>query len=138
MQQLLKYDTVDGMQKLFDLAEATGGLSIHTNKAQFGASPWAVEELDKTPMHPSVKDSFGLMITGGAVHHFSPVVWDLADHGLQYNTSDILPWLEFCKTDHLEDCTTLWGPLNDAVAKFRQDTPGAGAYFNEADYFEES
>ena len=44
-----------GSDKLLTLSKAGGGFTIHFNKAQSGASPWAVEELDKTPMHPSIK-----------------------------------------------------------------------------------
>ena len=55
-------DTISGIQKLAAYVKATGGLAVHTNKAQFGASDWAVQELEKTPMHPSVKNSFGLML----------------------------------------------------------------------------
>ena len=42
------------MEKLIALA-ALGGYTIHFNKAQYGASEWAVKELEKTPMHPSIK-----------------------------------------------------------------------------------
>ena len=48
-------DTQLGMQKLIDLLPGTGGFSLHLNKAQYGASEWAVKELEKTAMHPSVK-----------------------------------------------------------------------------------
>ena len=43
------------MEKLIALSRATGGYTIHFNKAQYGASEWAVKELEKTPMHPSIK-----------------------------------------------------------------------------------
>ena len=42
------------MEKLIALAQL-GGYTIHFNKAQYGASEWAVKELEKTPMHPSIK-----------------------------------------------------------------------------------
>ena len=48
-------DTQEGMQKLIDLLPGTGKYSIHFNKAQYGASEWAVKELQNTAMHPSVK-----------------------------------------------------------------------------------
>ena len=48
-------DTQLGMQKLIELLPGTGGFSLHLNKAQYGASEWAVKELEKTAMHPSVK-----------------------------------------------------------------------------------
>ena len=48
-------DSQLGMEKLITLAQATGGYTIHFNKAQYGASEWAVKELEKTPLHPSIK-----------------------------------------------------------------------------------
>ena len=48
-------DTQLGMQKLIDLLFGVGSFSLHLNKAQYGASAWAVKELEKTAMHPSVK-----------------------------------------------------------------------------------
>ena len=64
-------DTQLGMEKLIDLLPGTGSFSLHLNKAQYGASEWAVKELEKTAMHPSVKGMFStfiifLMVT----HHF--------------------------------------------------------------------
>ena len=67
-------DVSVGAPSLIELGMSTGSLSVHTNKAQFGASQWAVEELEQTAMHPSVKDSFGLVITGFLVQHYSPLV----------------------------------------------------------------
>ena len=58
------------MEKLTRLADGTGLISLHLNKGQYGASDWAVQELDKTAMHPSVKNSIGLLITGAAVAHY--------------------------------------------------------------------
>ena len=55
------------MMRLFD---GTGGGGIHFNKGQYGASEWAVQELDKTPMLPSVKDAFGLVIMASGVNHY--------------------------------------------------------------------
>ena len=126
-------DTKLGMQKLMDLVKGTGGVDLHINKAQYGASEWAVQELEKTPMHPSIKDSFGLLIAARGVDHYSPLV---AKH-LQYNTSNIRYWMERCNTEYLENCSEVLTPFNNAVHKFREDTPGAGSYFNEADFFEE-
>merc|ERR1712080_493639 len=124
-------DTQHGTEILMKLVKGAGGASMHLNKAQFGASEWAVKELDKTPMHPSVKNSFGLMILGDAVSHYTPLV---ANH-LQSETSSINYWLESrCNSETLEDCNLDW--LYDAVNEFRRDTPGAGAYFNEADFHE--
>ena len=51
-------DTQLGMEKLIELLPGTGGFSLHLNKAQYGASEWAVKELEKTAMHPSVKGTF--------------------------------------------------------------------------------
>ena len=58
MDQILD-DTRLGMEKLVALVKGTGsGIGIHTNKAQYGASEWAVKELEKTPMHPSIKGTY--------------------------------------------------------------------------------
>ena len=56
-------DTQEGMQKLIDLLPGTGKYSIHFNKAQYGASEWAVKELQNTAMHPSVKGIFPIEYT---------------------------------------------------------------------------
>lgn len=125
-------DTHVGAKKLFDLAKNFyTGFSIHFNKAQYAASQWAVDELRNTPMHPSIKDSFGLMIAGNSVVHYSPLV----PNKYQNDTSNINDVIEFCGTEILEDCWAL-KENEKAINVFRDETPGAGAYFNEADYFE--
>ena len=123
-------DTQAGAEKLIELTEGVGYAGLHLNKAQYGAPEWAVKELDKTPMHPSIKNSFGLMISASAVGHFSPLVSNEA----QRNTSNIMDILSFCQTNSVDDCDL--SSYYDAVNKFREATPGAGAYFNEADYNE--
>ena len=62
--------------------------------------------------------------------HYSPLV----PNYLQYNTSSILYWLEACQVENLTDCDTT--SFYEAVNRFREATPGAGAYFNEADFHE--
>ena len=131
MDQIL-HDLHNGTQILLELVDVAGSLSVHTNKAQFGATQWAVDELAKTPMHPSIKDSFGLMIKADGVQHYSPLV----DQSLQNGTSNIREWLDACGATNLEECSGM-DQFNEGVKKFRAQTPGAGAYFNEADYFEE-
>ena len=37
---------------------------------QYGASEWAVKELEKTPMLPSVKDAIGLVIIANGLPHY--------------------------------------------------------------------
>ena len=71
------------------------------------------------------------MIIATGVDHFSPLV----PSNLQYNTSSILYWQETCQTTNLDECVLLQ-PFYKAFNTFREATPGAGAYFNEADYFE--
>ena len=71
------------------------------------------------------------MIIATGVDHFSPLV----PSNLQYNTSSILYWQETCQTTNLDECVLLQ-PFYEAFNTFREATPGAGAYFNEADYFE--
>ena len=93
-------DTQRGMEILMNLIKGAGGAGLHLNKAQYGASEWAVRELEKTAMHPSVKDSFGLMILADGVSHYSPLV---SKH-LQMNTSNIYDWQHRCNTENLEDC----------------------------------
>ena len=107
-----------------------GGIFIQSNKGQYGASQWAVDELENTAMHPSVKDSFGLMITGYFVSHYSPRVPSY----LQYNTSSILDVMGVCNSTDLAQCDT--SVFDEALGRFREETPGAGAYFSEGDYFE--
>ena len=80
-----------------------------------------------------MKDSFGLLLTSLGVDHYSPLV----PNYLQYNTSTILAWQEACQTENLEDCE-LVREFYKATRKFQEDTPGAGAYFNEADFFEDN
>ena len=55
------------MIRLFD---GTGGGGIHFNKGQYGASEWAVQELEKTPTLPSVRNAFGLVIIANGVDHY--------------------------------------------------------------------
>ena len=124
-------DVSEGAKMLIDLAAHTGSASVHTNKAQFLASQWAVEELEQTAMHPSIKDSFGLVITGARVNHYSPLV----PQELQANTSTIQDIVNFCGSEDLSLCPTL--PIyEEGFKNLREATPGAGAYFNEGDYFE--
>ena len=59
-----------GAEKLIRLFDGTGGGGIHFNKGQYGASEWAVKELEKTPMLPSVKDAIGLVIIASGVSHY--------------------------------------------------------------------
>ena len=81
-----------------------------------------------------LKDSFGLLIIDDfGVDNYSPLV----PNYLQYNTSSILAWQEACQTENLEECEILQ-EFYKATRKFREDTPGAGAYFNEADFFEDN
>ena len=127
--QFLK-DPTAGAKILLDLAEGAGYAQLHLSKAQNGAPQWAIDELDKTPMHPSIKNSFGLWIGDYRVDHFSPLVSNMA----QYNTSGVRGWLMSCKTDSVDDCDM--SAFYQAVNQFREVTPGSGAYFNEADYNE--
>jgi len=132
MDQILD-DVRVGAKILMDFAKNSGTYAgIHTNKAQYRASNWAVRELDKTPLHPSIKESFGLLINAMAVTSYSPLV----DARYQNETSGYLDWAQRCNTTTLEDCQLL-DPLYEAFHKLQEDTPNAGSYFNEADYFEE-
>ena len=60
----------------------------------------------------------------------------MVPNNLQHKTSSILQWVDICQSENLDNCPAL-DPYYDAVKKFRSDTPDAGAYFNEADFFEE-
>ena len=124
-------DVATGAEALIELGRATGHIQIHTNKAQHGAAKWAVDELEQTPIHPSVKESFGLVIAGAAVSHYSPLV----PSELQRNTSSILAMQEYCGTEDLNQCP-FKQVFEEGFQRFRDKTPGAGAYFNEADFFE--
>ena len=123
-------DTEAGMEKIATFAKKTGNFGIHFNKAQYGVSEWILQEFDKTPMHPSIKESFGLMIQASGVSHYTPLVKD----ELQHNTSNIQDWLNGCQ-GNLETCPVL-DSINEALHELQENTPGAGSYFNEADYFE--
>ena len=79
-------------------------------------------------MHPSIKESFGLFGFASAVSHYSPLV---SKH-VQANTSNINFILEKCQTDTLEDCNL--DPIEKAINQFQLDTPGSGAYFNQAEH----
>ena len=59
-----------GAEKLIRLFDGTGGGGIHFNKGQYGASEWAVKELEKTPTLPSVKDAIGLVIIANGLPHY--------------------------------------------------------------------
>ena len=63
-------DTDSGAKLLVDLVDGLGSFGMHFNKAQFGAPEWARQELTKTSQHPSIKDSFALLIGGRSVGHF--------------------------------------------------------------------
>ena len=132
MDQILD-DVRNGREKILKFARVVGYVGIHTNKAQYGASSWAVKELDNTPMHPTIKDSFGLMIYAMSVSHYSPLV----DAKYQNETSGYQDWLLRCNTSNLEECDEL-DTLYEAFHAFQNDTPGAGSYFNEAHYFEDN
>lgn len=123
-------NTNRGAKILHNLAKVFD-FNIHFNKAQYGASQWAVDELDNTPMHPTVKTSFGLMIMANNVKHYSPLV----PNHLQNKTSNVNDFIAYCDTDKLDECWAI-DEYNEQMRNFRAETPGAGAYFNEADYFE--
>ena len=106
-------------------------IAIHLNKAQYGASQWAVDELVNMPVHPSVKGSFGLILVSFGVENYHPRVPDR----YQYNTSDIKDIQILCNTTILENCESSQDFI-DAMNNFRYETPGAGSYFNQADFFE--
>ena len=63
-------DTNSGAELLVDLVDGLGYFGLHFNKAQMGAPEWARQELAKTSQHPSIKDSFALLIGGRSVGHF--------------------------------------------------------------------
>ena len=65
-------------------------------------------------MHPSIKNSFGLMILATGVSHYSPLV----PNHLQANTSNIHDWQNMCHTESLEDCDLDY--LYDALEQFRR------------------
>ena len=71
------------------------------------------------------------MITGAMIGGYSPLVPTSA----QWNTSTAASIAAVCGTSVWEECSVL-EPSRQAVQRFRAATPGAGAYFNEADYFE--
>ena len=121
-----------GAQKLLKLAKKMD-YQIYLHMAQSGASQWARDELAKTPVHPNVKNSFALILSKVPIPGYSPLV----PKHLQNQTSVINDWVDLCGTDVLEDCWYLKNQ-NIAMEEFRQDTPGAGAYFNIPDYFEPS
>ena len=126
-------DTQAGMEKLMDLFDALPYGSISFSKGLGpGASEWALKEQDKTAMPPSVKNALGHVLAGGNINPYSPVLPD----DIQAETSNVGEWLEVCGEGGIDDCRTLI-PYYEAADKFRQATPGAGAYFNEADTFEE-
>ena len=79
-----------------------------------------------------MKDALGHVLAFGNINQYSPVLPD----DIQAETSNVGEWLEFCGEGGIDDCRTLI-PYYEAADKFRQATPGAGAYFNEADTFEE-
>ena len=91
-----------------------------------------MDELEKTALHPSVKVSFGLLIATQSVNHYSPLVLD----GYQRNTSDIQQVQEECGSPDLNDCQWI-SAYEEGFQTFRERTPGAGAYFSEADFFEQ-
>ena len=113
--------------------EHSQSVHVHINKAQFGASQWAEEELEQTAMHPSVKDSFGLVLTAFMVHQCSPLV--PAEY--QTNNSNIMDIQNYCGTTDLNYSPIKKQVYEDGFQKFRDRTPGAGADFNEADFFEQ-
>ena len=63
-------DTNSGAELLVDLVDGLGYFGLHFNKAQMGAPEWARQELAKTSQHPSIKNSFALLIGGRNVGHF--------------------------------------------------------------------
>jgi len=106
-------------------------VALHLNKAQDGASKWAIGELKDMPLSKTVQEAFGLILISFGVQYYNPLVPDK----YQYNTPDIKTVQSLCKTKDLNSCKTS-KTFVEAMNNFRKATPGAGSYFNQADFFE--
>ena len=65
---------------VLQLATATD-FDLAFNKGQYGASKWVQDEMASTSLHPSLLASPALMLTGGGIGHYSPLVSDSAQLG---------------------------------------------------------
>jgi FAD/FMN-containing dehydrogenase len=91
-------------------------VTLHFNKGLSGADPGAIERTRKTPVNPVVFDAAALIIAGTRQPQAYPG----------------LPGHE----PHLADAKAATSRVQAAMTIIRDATPGAGAYSNEADYFE--
>ena len=105
-------------------------VAIHFNKAQYGASKHALDQLKDMPFASNVNESIGLILVSFGVQYYNPNV----PNKFQYNTSDLNLVKSLCGTEDLEKCNSSQR-FKDAMNNLRNATPGAGSYFNQADYF---
>ncbi|MFZ0668018.1 MAG: FAD-binding oxidoreductase [Acidimicrobiales bacterium] len=91
-------------------------VTLHLNKALWGANPEAVERDRATAINPAVFDAGALVITAS-------------------NQQFVFPGVPGHQPD-LELAASRSQAVENAIAAIRQVTPGAGSYLNETDYFE--
>merc|ERR1719461_1251828 len=106
---------------------------LHHQKALYSGNADAIAEFPSTPQHPSATESFVLLISTIPVTNFYPSVPTES----QYDTSSIRDIFAVTNATTFDDAGKILAKRwNDSMDSLRKSTPGAGTYFNEADYFE--
>ncbi|XP_066922892.1 uncharacterized protein [Clytia hemisphaerica] len=106
-------------------------VAIPLNKGQYKASQHALDQLKDMPFASNVKESIGLILVSFGVRYYNPNI----PNKFQYNTSDLNLVKSLCGTEDLQNCSSM-ERFKEAMNNLRKATPGAGSYFNQADYFE--
>ena len=116
--ELFQQDKLPQFSKTLFQASRYHDIQLHINKGLSGASPDAMSASHKTAMNPAVFNAPMLLISSaGAGEVFE---------GIPGHEPDFKAGKE------------LAAAVNSAMSIIRKATPGAGAYINEADYFEEN
>jgi hypothetical protein len=112
---LLKAENRDRLVDAWFEASRHWTVTFHFNKGLAGADARVIEAARNTAMNPQVLDAFALAIIASE----SPAAFE----GL--------------RGPELSAARARRGRVQAAMAALRKAAPGAGAYFNECDYFQE-
>lgn len=114
--ELFDIGNIKKLTRLFYNASRLTTVAVHMNKGLGGASTDAVRRTSETSTNPSVLNAAALVIMGAGSNE--------VDHGIKG------------QEPNKEQAEEEVHKINKAMNYFRRTAPHAGAYVNEADYFE--
>ncbi len=117
-QKLFNDDNIQNLADIIFKSSRVAPIEFHINKGLAGASPEAIHRSKETSVSPAVFDTAGLVIIGAA----NNTIYD----GVKGHEPD------------LKKAELATQKVNTAMKFFIDAAPNAGAYANEADYFQKN